>query len=379
MFKTKGKVARVIKEIIDNPNRYYKNDRLDISLIAKDLQDGKIGKMGIVNQGENMGKVGHLIVSSNKKKEINKLSDKNKKNLGVGSPTPTLHSTDKQGGQTAGANAHSLSSLNSTQDKPKENLIEKLKEDRKNNKSVKEKLDEKIKNQKGQLNTFFKNEYEGEKFEEDVLEDDFFNKQLKNIFSSDKEEQRRNLIISKKMMINRYKRLAKASLEEMEEYKGTEKEKTNFKHLKKEQKVIEEYREEIEQIANIKPLKEFGKNYAEYYHDGKGALQKLLIEKQGQVAGAFHRKDLGDIDLVWGEVTDEIKHKGYGLAHIIDKHPDFYVKMIDEIVEKGEVKKSHNGFNIIYKDYRLGLNEGWNEKGQKIGNNKWVVTAFEKI
>ncbi|EMC5234703.1 hypothetical protein VIZ45_001863, partial [Campylobacter coli] len=35
-------------------------------------------------------------------------------------------------------------------------------------------------------------------------------------------------------------------------------------------------------------LKEFGKNYAEYYYDGKGALQKLLIEKQGQVAGAFH-------------------------------------------------------------------------------------------
>ncbi|EOH4747707.1 hypothetical protein ACLQ8K_001855, partial [Campylobacter jejuni] len=48
----------------------------------------------------------------------------------------------------------------------------------------------------------------------------------------------------------------------------------------------------IEKELNIQALKEFGKNYTEYYHDGKGALQKLLIEKQGQVAGAFHRKDL---------------------------------------------------------------------------------------
>ncbi|OCX42288.1 hypothetical protein A7X81_03605, partial [Campylobacter ornithocola] len=123
MFKTKGKVARVIKEIIDNPNRYYKNDRLDISLIAKDLQDGKIGKMGIVNQGENVGSVAHLNVSSDKNKEIRRLENRNKKNLGVGSTTPTLRSTDKQGETSNGANALSLSSLNSTQDKPKENLI----------------------------------------------------------------------------------------------------------------------------------------------------------------------------------------------------------------------------------------------------------------
>ncbi|EOW3815799.1 hypothetical protein ACOW6G_001818 [Campylobacter coli] len=26
--------------------------------------------------------------------------------------------------------------------------------------------------------------------------------------------------------------------------------------------------------------------------------------------------------MVWGEVIDKIKHKGYGLAHIIDKHPE---------------------------------------------------------
>lgn len=136
-------------------------------------------------------------------------------------------------------------------------------------------------------------------------------------------------------------------------------------------------RGKIEQELNIQPLKEFGENYTEYYHDGKGALQKLLIEKQGQVAGAFHRKDLGDIDLVWGEVIDKIKHKGYGLSDIIDKHPELDLNIIPEIIEKGEIAQRKNrekSFNIVFKDYILGLNKGFNKNGE----NQWIVTAFEK-
>ena len=98
---------------------------------------------------------------------------------------------------------------------------------------------------------------------------------------------------------------------------------------------FKENRAYIEQTLNIKPIKEFGTNYAEHYHSGETAIQKLISEAQahkesgtkgeykGQVAGAFYRKELGDIDLVWGEVTDFEKHKGYGLAHILDKHPEF--------------------------------------------------------
>ncbi|HFU5770842.1 TPA: hypothetical protein ACH6IR_000854 [Campylobacter jejuni] len=156
MFKTNGSVARVIKEIANNPNRYYANNKLDISLVAKDLKNGKLGKMGIVNQGENIGKVGHLSISSNKEKEIDRLNDRNKKHLGVGSPTPTLRvADDYQHGQKAGANAHSLNNPNSTQAKPKKNLMDDIKENiknkevkKKNKKSVKQRLDEKIQNDK---------------------------------------------------------------------------------------------------------------------------------------------------------------------------------------------------------------------------------------
>ncbi|WP_232262490.1 DUF3519 domain-containing protein, partial [Helicobacter pylori] len=50
----------------------------------------------------------------------------------------------------------------------------------------------------------------------------------------------------------------------------------------------------------ITPLKEFGKNYPEFALKPKEALEKLLQEKSGQVAGAAFRDDLGGIDFVWG-------------------------------------------------------------------------------
>ena len=79
-------------------------------------------------------------------------------------------------------------------------------------------------------------------------------------------------------------------------------------------------------------------------------------EYKGQVAGAFYRKELGDIDLVWGEVTGSGKEaKGYGLAKIIEKHGDEFediAKELDKIIQDGEVVKTHNGYNITLGDYR---------------------------
>ena len=153
---------------------------------------------------------------------------------------------------------------------------------------------------------------------------------------------------------------------------------------------LKSIREDIEILYDIKPIKEFGTNYAEHYHSGESAIQKLISEAQahkesgakgeykGQVAGAFHRKELGDIDLVWGEVEGSGKEaKGYGLAKIIEKHGDEFediAKEIDGIIQDGKVVKTHNGYNIELGDYKVGLNIGWNE----IGENKWVVTAFDK-
>ena len=150
-------------------------------------------------------------------------------------------------------------------------------------------------------------------------------------------------------------------------------------------------RENIEQELNIKPIKEFGTNYAEFYHDGANAIKKLLTERQGQVAGAFERQELGDIDLVWGEVDKKLN--GYGLSKIEAKHLNDFTnfnganpteKMINgiaEIIEKGEIKIDNNGrTTIVYnkndKVYKIGLKQNWQGNPTE---NKWIVTAYDDI
>ncbi|WP_240443958.1 DUF3519 domain-containing protein, partial [Helicobacter pylori] len=134
----------------------------------------------------------------------------------------------------------------------------------------------------------------------------------------------------------------------------------------------------------ITPLKEFGKNYPEFALKPKEALEKLLQEKNGQVAGAAFREDLGGIDFVWG-------NKDYGLEHILKRREDQaiakglseaeakeyalnVVKSIPEIIEKG-VKVDNNGrIAIEYQHMRVGLNDKWDN--QKL-ENKWVISSYE--
>ena len=135
----------------------------------------------------------------------------------------------------------------------------------------------------------------------------------------------------------------------------------------------EKDRKTLERQLNIEPIKQFGTNYAEFYHDGQGAMKKLLTERKGQVAGAFYRKDLGDIDLIWGEAKQNAKGgwDGYGLAKIEKKHPEITAQILDDVIKNGELEKTHNGYNVKSGRYVIGLNRGWNENGVKIWDNKW--------
>lgn len=288
----------------------------------------------------------HLTIISNSPKKQNNIRNKMKNaevvyyNNARALPTSRASSETKQ---------VSFSNENSTQAKPKKNLMDDIKENiknkevkKKNKKSVKQRLDEKIQNDK--------------KASEDILKRyDNFLKENKDYNFDFLDNMNLNTVeynLTRQMIINA-------------------KESTN-KGVKKD--IPSALRGKIEQELNIQPLKEFGENYTEYYHDGKGALQKLLIEKQGQVAGAFHRKDLGDIDLVWGEVIDKIKHKGYGLAHIIDKHPELDLKLISDIVDKGKLNNQNNiRYRIEYKNYIIGLSSEY--KGNK---RTFIITAFER-
>lgn len=100
LFKKPSDVYRLLKEIKNNPTHFFKNNRPDIALIAKVLEDGSVGKLGIVKES---GLVGHLSKSTNKN-EMDRLKKVNEKELKVGTPYPTLQRADvNQVGPTAGA------------------------------------------------------------------------------------------------------------------------------------------------------------------------------------------------------------------------------------------------------------------------------------
>ncbi|EAL6914822.1 hypothetical protein DSW55_09290, partial [Campylobacter coli] len=148
MFKKPSDVFKLIKEIKENPTFFYKNNRIDIALIAKRLNDNKLGKLGV---NKDTGEVRHITkVKEKDLARLEKVSKKNtKENVGI------IQTFIQPGSK----NENSLNGLpnisNSTQAKPKKNLMDDIKENiknkevkKKNKKSVKQRLDEKIQNDK---------------------------------------------------------------------------------------------------------------------------------------------------------------------------------------------------------------------------------------
>lgn len=146
MFKNEADVFKVIKEIKDNPTHFFKNYDDEVALIAKPLKDDKVGNIAIKKDS---GKIIHI--NKTKGKDLERLNRRNKAML-TGTPTPatTKGSTTNVEGDLL---QHSFK--NSTQAKPKKNLMDDIKEnikakevEKKNKKSVKQRLDEKIQNDK---------------------------------------------------------------------------------------------------------------------------------------------------------------------------------------------------------------------------------------
>ncbi len=123
----------------------------------------------------------------------------------------------------------------------------------------------------------------------------------------------------------------------------------------------------------------------------KEALEKLLQEQNGQVAGAAYREDLGGIDFVWG--TPKTKDSvGYGLAHIIESREKQYkklgltpeqakertnelIKEIPNIIQKGLKEEDRPGYvAIILNNSKVILSKF---KGDKELKNHYMITSFE--
>ncbi|GAA7034659.1 hypothetical protein AOH447_01110 [Helicobacter pylori] len=120
-------------------------------------------------------------------------------------------------------------------------------------------------------------------------------------------------------------------------------------------------------------------------------LEKLLQEKNGQVAGAAYRDDLGGIDFVWG--TPKTKDSvGYGLAHIIESREKQYKKLgltseqakertnellkeIPNILQKDLKEEDRPGYaTIILNNSKVILSKF---KGDNELKNHYMIASFE--
>lgn len=99
---------------------------------------------------------------------------------------------------------------------------------------------------------------------------------------------------------------------------------------------------------------------------GAQALSFLLKEKKGEVIGALHHKDVGEIDIFWG-------NNDVGLKKILLKHPEVINEMQAILDNSSVIQKSSNRIKLESLNYRSVIRLDWNGK-----QKTWLLTMYEK-
>ena len=113
----------------------------------------------------------------------------------------------------------------------------------------------------------------------------------------------------------------------------------------------------LELIFNFKPIKEYGENLAEYYHQPYEAAREINYTKKGQIVGAFYREELGDIDLIFQRIKI--------------KDSDEFL----ELMQKGEILRGANGVQIKGDEGEVDLI--FNNKSKRWEIDKVTLTEAE--
>ena len=76
---------------------------------------------------------------------------------------------------------------------------------------------------------------------------------------------------------------------------------------------------------------------------GQKAVNAVLKRRGGYVKAAFHRPEIGDIDVIWGDDKQGLKHAiNSRISH--NQDPNFVIKMLGETIEKGAIKSEPESY-----------------------------------
>jgi hypothetical protein len=140
----------------------------------------------------------------------------------------------------------------------------------------------------------------------------------------------------------------------------------------------------IEGLGDVKVSQKgnsvFGPVYEGFTGRPKEAARFLSKKENGEAKGVFYLPDYGEISLVWG-------NNGGGLYHINKKHIiegrsfkslDEAIETIDNAVKRGKII-FENGDKIVLEegDNLVTIRRNYRERGKKIADKNWVLSAYD--
>ena len=97
-----------------------------------------------------------------------------------------------------------------------------------------------------------------------------------------------------------------------------------------------------------------------------------MTEQKGYLKGVFHREEVGDIDLVWGNNKVGLKHiiRNHVILHDVFDSVEDAFKTITDVLQNGIHNIQRDGRHAYIKDgYRVAIEQS--------DNGNWVLTALD--
>lgn len=132
---------------------------------------------------------------------------------------------------------------------------------------------------------------------------------------------------------------------------------------------VDEQVEDRQSAEEIKPVGKgfFGDIYDQFRGKAKEAINFLMSRKEGEAIGALYHKDIGDIDLVWG-------NEKAGLMKIARKHPEMLEDLQSKLDAMDVASSSDNRIILESPIDRAVVSKNVFDEKDK----QWLLTAYEK-